>query len=98
MSKVLIWSELAESDLIELSNYLKENWSERVLSKFYFKLESTLARIQNNPRQFPFLNKSLRYRKCVLTRQNTIYYKEYKKHVLILRVFDTRKNPKKRGL
>lgn len=98
MSKELVWSELAETDLIELSQYLKENWSERVLSKFYYKLESTLVRLQANPKQFPFLNKTLRYRKCVLTKQNTIYYKEYKKHILILRVFDSRMNPKKIGL
>ena len=94
----IVWTELAESDLNNIAIYLLGEWSERTLNTFYLKLELALSRIQGNPKQFPFLNKSKRYRRCVVSKQNTIYYKEFDKHIVILRIFDNRSNPKKRRI
>ena len=32
-------------------------------------------------------------RKCILTKQNTIYYREHKHQIEILSIFDSRQNP-----
>lgn len=96
MPKVLVWTDLAIVDLENTIKYFKEKWSEKVLQNFYFKLEALLIKIQKNPKQFPFLNKSRRYRKSVLTKQNSIFYKEFENEIVILRLFDNQSNPNKR--
>lgn len=98
MPKEIVWSPDAAEDLMLLVSYLKKCWPERVLMRFYVRLQTALDQILHNPRQFPYLSKRKGYRKCILTKQNTMYYKEFPGHILILRLFDTRQDPKRRNL
>ena len=43
MALEIIWSPAAEADLENVLNYLKENWSKRILVKFINKVEDTTA-------------------------------------------------------
>jgi plasmid stabilization system protein ParE len=82
--KKLEWTELAREDFTHILDYLNENWSKKVVTDFIKLTESTLDNIANRPKIFPLINKKLKLRKCVLNRQNSIYYTEDKDKIVIL--------------
>ncbi|MDP4227341.1 MAG: type II toxin-antitoxin system RelE/ParE family toxin [Bacteroidota bacterium] len=93
MPKQVVWSPLSEGDFAMILDYLYKNWDEKVAIQFINLTESILGQIAINPRQFPIINKKKRIRKCVLTKHNTMYYRDGKSQVEILRIFDTRQDP-----
>lgn len=96
MTKNVIWSPLSESDFESILFYLRENWSNRIIKNFIDQVENLVIQISNNPKQFPLVNKKRKVRKCVITKHNTIFYRETRSYVEILRIFDTRQDPKKK--
>ena len=95
MAKIIIWSPSAESDLKSVLIYLDEKWSVLVVNQFINKVDSFVNLIAEEPKLFPIINKKHNVRKCVLTKQNTLYYRENKDSIDIIRLFDTRQDPKK---
>jgi plasmid stabilization system protein ParE len=93
ISKLIVWSPLAESDFANILEYLFENWDEKVLNQFIDLTENILWQISINPRPFPVINKKEKIRKCVLTKHNTMFYRDSKSRVDILRIYDTRQDP-----
>jgi len=93
MSRIIIWSPFAESDLDEIIEYLLANWSNQVILDYVDLVDSLIAQIGNQPKMYPIINKKLKVRKCVLTKQNTLYYRENKERIEILRIYDNRQNP-----
>lgn len=95
MSKIIIWSAFAESDLEEILEYLTANWSNQVILDYVDLVDRLIAQIGNQPKMYPIINKKLTVRKCELTKQNSLYYRENKERIEILRIYDNRQNPKK---
>ena len=95
MAKNIIWSPAAESDLKSVLSYLDEKWSVLVVNQFINKVDSFVSLIAEEPKLFPIINKKHNVRKCVLTKQNTLFYRENKDSIDIIRLFDTRQDPKK---
>jgi len=95
MPKQIIWSPLSESDFTSILNYLQNNWDDKVVKGFIEIMDEILHQISDHPRQFPQIHKKKKVRKCVLTKHNTIYYRERNEYIDILRIFDNRQNPKK---
>jgi len=95
MHRALIWSPLAEKDFFNILVYLQEQWDKRVLENFIEITERLLSQIVINPNQFPLINKKRKIRKCVLTKHNTLFYKFRRQSIEILRIYDTRQDPKK---
>jgi plasmid stabilization system protein ParE len=95
MAKKIIWSPTAETDLISVLNYLNEKWSVLVVNQFINKVDSFVNLLAEEPKLFPIINKKHNVRKCVLTKQNTLYYRENKDSIDIIRMFDSRQDPKK---
>lgn len=93
MLKPIKWSSLADKDLELLLEYLDENWNNKISLQFLLKLSNYLNTIQKNPKLFPFINENFEIRKCVVTKHNTLFYKETEKRIEILRLYDTRQNP-----
>jgi plasmid stabilization system protein ParE len=94
MPKLIVWSPSAEYDFAIILSYLNENWNEQVTNHFIDLTEGMLLQISNNPRQFPVIFKKERVRKCVLTKHNTLFYRVSTFQIEILRVFDSRQDPK----
>lgn len=94
MAKKIVWSPLSESDFSGILEYIKENWDEKVAAQFIDLIENILGQIAFNPRQFPVIFKKKKIRKCVLTKHNTMFYRERKTQIDILRIFDSRQDPK----
>jgi plasmid stabilization system protein ParE len=93
MHKPIKWSSYAEDDFTKLLVYLENRWNKKVCIKFITKLDFCIDLIQENPNQFPFFNKEFQIRKCVVTKQNTLYYRETNTRIEILRMYDNRQNP-----
>lgn len=93
MGKPVKWSSRAENDFAEILEYLNNHWSASVASDFISKVDKCISLIQQNTEQFPFLNKNFKIRKCVVTKHNSIFYRDTESRIEILRLFDTRQNP-----
>ena len=94
-NKPIIWSPLAEEDIESILEYLHSNWEGNVVFQFIEIVDKLVNQISINPKQFPLIHKGMKIRKCVLTMHNTLFYREGKKYIDILRVYDTRKDPRK---
>ena len=93
MPKPVIWSPLSEKDFLNILEYLNKNWGNKVAINFIDLTEDILNQISVNPKQFPICYKKKKIRKCVLTKHNTLFYRDGKTNVEILRIFDTRQDP-----
>ncbi|WP_083631304.1 type II toxin-antitoxin system RelE/ParE family toxin [Labilibacter marinus] len=95
MSKQIVWSPSSEHDFAGILNYLSRKWNNKVALQFINKTTFLLNQIAENPKQFPVIYKSLKIRKCVLTKHNSLYYRTNRKHIEILRIYDSRQDPQK---
>ena len=93
MPKQIIWSPLAENDFANILDYLDKNWDRKVASNFIDMTENVLNQISINPKQFPICYKRRKVRKCVLTKHNTLFYRDTRLSIEILRIYDTRQDP-----
>jgi plasmid stabilization system protein ParE len=95
MPKQIIWSPLSETDFSTILEYLQKNWNNRIVLRFLEITNKIIRQISLNPKQFPIIQKRKKIRKCVITKQNSIYYRERKEYIDILRIYDNRQDPRK---
>ena len=92
------WTNNALTELKNTYQYLEENWTLKELHKLSIDIERTISLIYNNKNIFPFSDKT-NIRKAVITKYNTMYYREgAEKTIEIISFFSNRQNPKKRKL
>lgn len=95
----IVWSPRAKSDYLNLLAYLQQKWGEIVVRQFAKRLNDQLLVVQQNPNIYPKANKSSSIRRCVVTKQITLYYKRNQgSQIEIITLFDNRQNPMKRPL
>ena len=95
MNRKVVISKTAKNRLDKLFSYLIENWSIKVKNEFIDKLDRSIQIIKNQPKSFPESKKNKGLRKCVITKQTTLFYRFNSKNVFIVTIFDTRQHPKK---
>ena len=90
------WTFEAEQNLNAIFDYLETAWTEREIAAFAKILEASLQNISKFPAMFPFYNEEKRVRRCVLSPQTTIYYRDIpaENKIVIITLFDNRRNPK----
>ncbi|WP_179352038.1 type II toxin-antitoxin system RelE/ParE family toxin [Winogradskyella vidalii] len=90
-------SELAESKLLKLSQYLLEHWSLRTGDEFISKLTKKIEQIAHQPERCPKSSEFENLYKCVVSKQTTLYYRIQldKKEIEIITIFDTRQHSDK---
>ena len=89
--------EFSNRSLKEIKNiveYLNSKWSERISKKFLNKLKENIDLIQLNPELFP-ISEFEELRKCVVSKQISVFFVIKKNKIYIVSVFDTRQNPNK---
>ena len=89
----LIWSDEALENLKEIIKYLEKNWTNREIKKFARLLDRNLNLIKDNPEIFPKSGHPDNYRRAVISKQVSIYYRVDRQKVHIISVFDNRQNP-----
>ncbi len=95
MPKQVIWSPQSENDFSSILEYLQENRDKMVFMKFIEIVDEPINQISLNPKQFPIIQTKMKIRKCVITKHNSLYYRERKGSVNILRIYDNRQDPRK---
>ena len=93
--KKLFLTPRAEMQLIDIFLYVEAKWSERVRKKVANKIYKSFELIEKNPELFTFSSHQLNLRKCVVSKQTSIFYKIRSKDIVVVSVFDTRQNPNK---
>ena len=87
------WSDEASGNLDSIIEYLQNRWTDREIGRFFKKLDKRIDTISRNPFAFPVVDFRDNLRKCVLSEQTTIYYEIKSDAVVILSLFDNRKDP-----
>lgn len=95
MGRTVIISKLAERKLENLFEYLVINWSIKVKNEFINKIDKSIKLIKEHPESFPASEKEKGLRKCVVTKQTTLYYRFDDKQIKVVTLFDNRQNPSK---
>ena len=95
MNKHIKLSPLAKRDLAIILEYLDLNWNAKVINNFIDVFQECLKRISYGPNLFSYFRKDLNIRKCIVTKHNTLYFRENTNEIQILRVYDVRQNPNK---
>jgi len=93
MPKGIIWSPRSEQDFENILEYLVNNWDGSVALKFIDLVDILLVQVSINPRQFPLVHKKLNVRKCVISKHNTLYYRNRRNYIELLRIYDNRQDP-----
>jgi len=91
----IIWSAEAENNLSSIIQHLEANWTARELKRFFSKLDHALKLISKNPKLFERTHRRRDVRRCVLSKQISIYYKIGRDNVYILSLFDNRQDLRK---
>lgn len=94
MTREVRLSPRAMKKLDHLLVYLEKEWSAKVKHDFIAKLDQSLNQIQQLPESFPESEKVKGLRKCLVTKQTTLYYRYSDTTIDIITVFDNRQNPK----
>jgi plasmid stabilization system protein ParE len=94
MKREIRLSKRAMRKLDNLLVYLEEEWSTKVKHEFVLKLDKSLKQIQKLPASFPESEKIKGLRKCVVTKQTTLFYKYSETTIDVITIFDNRQNPK----
>lgn len=95
MLKRVVWSPASERDLEQITEYLQSKWGNKIALSFLGKLDSIIDLILVNPKLFPLIHKDLGIRKIVVTSQNSLFYREFDSRIEIVRLFDSRQDPKR---
>ncbi len=95
MLNEVIWSPSAEKDFESILEYLKLNWNDRIILRFVNRVDDNIRLILEDHKIFPVINEELQIRKSVISKQNTLYYREKAGKLEIVRLFDSRQDPKK---
>lgn len=93
MSRKVVISKTAKKKLEKIFEYLIKEWSVKVKKDFVETLDSSIEIIKKQPEIFPESKKGKSLRKCIITKQMTLYYRYNSKRINIVTLFDTRQNP-----
>ena len=94
MKREVRLSKRAMKKLDSLLVYLENEWSTKVKHNFILKLDKSLKQIQKLPDSFPESEKIRGLRKCVVTKQTTVFYRYSDTSIDVISIFDNRQNPK----
>lgn len=91
--KNIIWSPAAQKDMETILEYMHANCTRLIIVKFINKVDHIINLASENEKLFPCINADLKIRKCVITKHNTLFYREWDDRLEIVRLFDSRKDP-----
>lgn len=95
MAKAVIWSARAITEYKSTLLYLFDKWSEKEALNLRKETDRQILRIIIHTHQFVFVSKKRKIPKCVITKHNTLFFRETSKEIQIISFFDTRQDPSK---
>lgn len=98
MNLKIEWSPRATNEYLNLIDYLLNEWGEKATIKFSNRLQTILTNISKSPKMYPATVNRENVRRCVVSKQTSLYYRVKKEKIEIVTLFYTRQNPLKRNL
>lgn len=95
MAHKIIYKKRFSNKLVKLLEYLEKNWGNQVAENFLTKLDKRITTLKTQPFIGKPSAKNPVIRTILISRHNRLYYKYNNNTVIILNMYDTRKNPKK---
>ena len=92
------WTDHALNELSETFEFVEKHWTEKELEKLSNKIEEILSLISMNPELFQISYAKKEIRRAVVTKHNSLYYRNKNETIEILSFFSNRKNPKELDL
>src|SRR5437868_14068504 len=86
------FSPEANSRLIEISNYLTKKWSANPAKTFSQILEHKISILKSFPYSGPAFSDKKEIRKCIITKQITLYYRILDDEIEVATLFDSRQD------
>lgn len=83
MEKEVVWTDIAQKDFWDITNYLKEHWTETVLNNFSNTLFLKIQLLQKQPNIGFKSTKFSRFRKTLITKHYTLIYSVVKDQIII---------------
>jgi plasmid stabilization system protein ParE len=92
------YSERAKNEYLKILEDLNKDFGIRVAEKVDKRIQKILAQIVINPNQFPESKERKNIRRCVLSKQTTLYYKHNNDYIEVVTFWANQKNPKQKRL
>jgi plasmid stabilization system protein ParE len=92
------WTFEALNNLDGIIDYLTNRWTDQEISNFYRLLDKRLKIISKSPHTFPDSELKTNVKRSVLSKQTTVYFEVKTDKIVILSLFDNRKNPESLNL
>lgn len=89
------YSLRARHEEIELLEYVVNKFGKSKAKEIYDKIEKVLKEISIKPEMCRVSGKRKNLRKCVLSKQTSIYYRIYEEYIDVVSFRANRKNPNK---
>jgi hypothetical protein len=91
----IFWTQAADESFAENISYLRSEWNETVITDFLEKTDAALISIEKNPLLFPAVNNRKVFRKCLISKQVSLYYKIKKDRIDLITFWNNYQDPKK---
>lgn len=89
------YSLRAKQEEIELLEYVLEKFGQKSAKEVFDTIEKVLESVRNIPEMYPASKKQKGLRKCVFSKQTSIYYRVRADCIEVVSFRPNRKNPKK---
>lgn len=96
MAYEIIFKKRFTNKLVKLLAYLEKEWSHKVAANFLQKIDFRIHQLSGQPLTGILSEKIEGVRSVFITRHNRLYYTVKGKKVIVLNMYDTRINPKKK--
>jgi plasmid stabilization system protein ParE len=91
----ILYSLRAKHEEIELLEYIVQNFGLKKAKDIYDRIEKVLEEISQNPEMFIASKKQKDLRKCVFSKQTSIYYRVNQSHLEVVSFRANKKDPDK---
>ncbi len=89
---VVHWTENAFENVSEIKIYLKTNFTDKEVNRFYDLLYTFESVVSLFPKIYPQTNKHLNVHKAVLNKYLSVFYRVLNSKIQVLAVLDNRNN------
>lgn len=94
MAYKVIYKKRFSNKLIKLLQYLENEWGQKTAFEFLNKMDKRIGTLKEQPFIGKPSGRKPEVRTVLITKHNRIYYKFSNNTIIILNMYDTRRNPK----
>lgn len=93
MSLQILYTDLASETLKNIYQLIEHKFGERAADTFLSKAEKSVTLIAEHPFMFKATSIDVNVRKCIITRQTSLFYRVTETSVHLLYFWDNRQEP-----